>query len=253
MIIMSTKYGQNFLVDEKVALKEVEYAQVFPTDVVLEIGPGKGVLTKLLAERARKVIAIEIDEKLVDNLINWVPDNVELIHDDVLNVDFNSLPYFNKVVSNLPFEISSPLTFKLLDYDFDFAILIYQKEFANRMVADVGSEDYSRLTVGVYYKSVCDVLDIVSKNCFDPVPKVDSCIVKIVPRKEPPFIIENEGLFFDLTRELFNQRRKMIKNTIQNVYNINVDVPYGDRRVEELSPEEIGRLSNFIFNLKGNI
>jgi len=147
------KIGQNFLIDKKVAERELEYASIEKNDVVLEIGPGKGIITKLLSEKAQKVIAIEIDEKLVSELKEFLPDNVLLISGDALKVDFDLLPKFNKIVSNLPFHISSPITFKLLDFDFSLAVLIYQKEFAERMVAKSGSKDYSRISVGVYYRS----------------------------------------------------------------------------------------------------
>jgi len=242
------RYGQNFLVDKNIALAEVEFAEVNENDVVLEIGPGKGILTCLLAERAKKVIAIEIDEDLVKNLESNLPDNVVLINDDVLNVNFKDLPCFNKIVSNLPFKISSSVTFKILDYDFDVAYLIYQKEFADRMVAKPNSQQYSRLSVGVYYKAFCEIIRYVSKTCFNPQPKVDSCIVKLLPKKSPPFYIENVEFFFDLTKKLFNHRRKKIRYTIKNEFSINDNsIPFLDNRVENLSPIDIGNLSNIIY------
>ena len=127
--------GQNFLIDVNVAYREVEYASINKEDIVLEIGPGKGILTNLISKKAKKVIAIEIDKYLYNYLKNTCPKNVELINSDVLELDFESLPRFNKIVSNLPFQISSPITFKILDYNFSKAVLIYQKEFADRMIA----------------------------------------------------------------------------------------------------------------------
>ena len=112
---MKKKLGQNFLIDKKVAEREVFYSKILADDVVLEIGPGRGILTKLLAEKARKVISIEIDEKLIDYLSKIVPNNVKLIHSDALDIDYNKLPKFNKIVANLPFQISSPITFKFLE------------------------------------------------------------------------------------------------------------------------------------------
>jgi len=242
------RYGQNFLVDRNIALAEVKYADITKDDVVLEIGPGKGILTCLLAERAKRVIAIEIDKDLIKNLESNLPDNVILIKDDVLNVNFKDLPCFNKIVSNLPFKISSPVTFKILDYDFDVAYLIYQKEFADRMVAKPNSKNYSRLSVGVYYKAFCEIIRYVPKTCFNPQPKVDSCIVKLLPKKSPPFNLENEEFFFDLTKKLFNHRRKKVKYTIKNEFSINDNcIPFLDERVENLSPEDIGDLSNIIY------
>jgi len=245
---MKNKFGQNFLVDKKIALHEVEHADINEKDVVLEIGPGKGVLTELLAQRAKKLIAIELDKSLVKYLQSFLPGNVMLIHADVLNVDFEDLPKFNKIVSNLPFHISSPVTFKLLKYDFGLAVLIYQKEFADRMVAKPNSKSYSRLSVGVYYKARCGIVEVVSKTCFKPQPKVDACVVKLVHRKHPPFMVYNEKFFFDLTRELFNHRRKKIKQTLKKLYNIDYkDIPFLENRVESLSPEQIGELSNILF------
>jgi len=243
------KKGQNFLVDKNIAELEIKHADIQKKDIVLEIGPGTGVLTTLIADKASKVVAIEIDDKLIDRLKSFLPENVMLIHDDALKVDFGKLPKFNKIVSNLPFQISSPITFKFFEYDFELAVLIYQKEFADRMVAKPGGKDYSRLSVGVYYKSFCDVVARVPKTCFYPQPKVDSSIIKLKPRATPPFFVKDKKLFFDLTRDLFNHRRKKISNTIEKLYGvISDDLPYSDRRVEELSPEQISEVCNFLFD-----
>ena len=248
---MKKKLGQIFLTDKKVAEREVEYANITRDDIVLEIGPGLGILTKFLAEKAKKVIAIEIDEFLFDNLKQSIPKNVELIQADAVKLDFKKLPKFNKIVSNLPFQISSPITFKFLNYGFDLGVLIYQKEFANRMIATPSSKDYSRLSVGVYYKADCKIIEIVPKTCFEPQPKIDSCIIKLIPRKYPIFSLINENFFFNLTKNLFNHRRKKIKNILNNLYHIPLkDVPYLNKRVENLTPEQIGHLSNILFELK---
>jgi 16S rRNA (adenine1518-N6/adenine1519-N6)-dimethyltransferase len=242
------KKGQNFLVNIDVAKREVEYAGINKNDIVLEIGPGKGIITKLLSDKAKKVIAIEIDKKLVDELESNIASNVEIINDDALKVDFNSISNFNKIVSNLPYQISSPITFKFLNYDFELAVLIYQKEFAERMLAKIGSKDYSRLTVGVDYKAKCEFLEKIPKNFFSPQPKIDSYMVKLSPREKPKFNVIDEDFFFDVTRELFNQRRKKIKNIVKKRWNVLIeDELFGNKRVEELKPEQIGRLSDYIF------
>lgn len=244
---MKKSLGQNFLINKNVAVREVSYATISKKDVVLEVGPGKGILTKLLAEKAKKVVAIEIDDKLIKKLKEKLPNNVELIHNDVLKVDFNKIPKFNKIVANLPFQISSPVTFKFLEHGFDLAVLVFQKEFANRMNAICGSKDYSRLSVGVYYKAKCEVLEIIPKTCFKPQPKVDSCVIRLTKRKTPPFFVRDETFFFNLTKNLFNHRRKKIKNILNNLYHIKKnDIPYLDKRVEELIPEQIGELSNIL-------
>jgi len=244
---MNRKLGQKFLINKEIARREVSYANISKKDIVLEIGPGNGILTNLLAEKAEKVIAIEIDKKLINNLKNSLPNNVILIHGDALNIDFYKLTKFNKIVSNLPFQISSPITFKFLEFDFDLAILIYQKEFAERIVAKPGNKNYSRLSVMVYYKAICNMHEIISKDFFRPKPKVDCSIIKLVPRKKPPFFVFDNKLFFNLTKDLFNNRRKKIKNIIKKNYNISLEnIPFLNNRVEELTPEQIGKLSNLI-------
>lgn len=248
---MSTKLGQNFLIDKNIAEKEIEHADVNSDDVVLEIGPGKGVLTKMLSERAKKVFAIEIDEKLVKKLVGFLPDNVEIFNKDVMKVDFSRFPVFNKVVSNLPFQISSPVTFKLLEQSFDVAVLIYQKEFAQRMVARPGDKNYSRLSVNVFYKADCEIIQTVSKKCFSPAPKVDASMVKLIPRDVPPFRVLDEKLFTGVSRDLFNHRRKKIGTVLSSIYP-DIDfkkLPFLECRVEVLSPEQIGSISDFIFTM----
>ena len=247
-MIMIKKLGQNFLIDHNVAEREVEYAKITRKDIVLEIGSGAGILTNKLAKKAKKVIAVEIDEKLVEALKRTLPQNVELIHADALKIDFTTLAKFNKIVSNLPFQISSPITFKFLDCDFEMAVLIYQKEFADRMVAKPGSKDYSRLSVGTYYRAHCKILETIPKTLFQPQPKVDSCMIKLIPRKSPPFSVVNEPFYFDIVNTLFSYRRKKIETTLRKAYGkLKKDLPYLDKRVEELTPEQMGELSNILF------
>ena len=248
--MVKQRFGQHFLVDLSVANREVGYAKLTKDDVVLEIGPGKGVITHLLAQKAKQVIAIEIDQRLVEKLKITLPENVTLICADVLSVDFGLLPRFTKIVSNLPFQISSPITFKLLELSFLRAILIYQKDFAERLVALPGKKEYSHLTVGISYKAHCRILEDVTRNSFSPVPKVDSSIVEIIPRKKPLFNVQNEQFFLKLTRQLFNHRRKKIRYTIKTTYGDLEQLPYLDQRVGELTPEQIGELSNVLWRLK---
>ena len=243
---MKAKFGQNFLIDESVAEREINYANITKKDVVLEIGTGKGILTKKLARKAKKVIAIEIDKKLFDSLHGQVPDNVELIHEDAVEIDFDDLIKFNKIVANLPFQISSPITFKILDYDFELAVLIYQKEFADRLIAKPKSKDYSRLTVNTYYKAKCELLEVVPSTSFKPQPKVDSSIIKLTKREKPPFLVLDEDFFFEFTKKLFNHRRKKIRNIINSDTK---SIPFLDNRVEELTPSQIGGLSNLLYSL----
>ena len=246
------KLGQNFLIDSNIAKREIQYCNINKNDVVLEIGPGKGILTNILAKKAKKVIAIEIDKNLFINLKKTIPSNVILINDDILKIQLDKIPKFNKIVSNLPYQISSEITFKILDKKFKHAILMYQKEFAERIVAKANSKQYSRLSVGVYYKANSRIIETIPKEKFDPIPKVDSCIVEIIPRKKPPFNIIDENFFSELNKILFNHRRKKIKSIIKKIYKIDIQKDtFSDFRVENLSPEKIGELSNYLYeNLK---
>ena len=244
------KMGQHFLINQNVAEREVAYASLRKDDVVLEIGPGKGILTHLLAQKVRQVIAIELDPYLVESLQSSLPDNVLLIHDDAVRIDFCSLPKFHKIVANLPFQISSPITFKFLQYPFSKAVLIYQKDFAERMIAGPGEKHYSRLSVGIYYKTHCRILEQVPRTDFHPVPNVDSCIVELIPRTYPPFQVKNEDFFFAFTKFLFTHRRKQIKNSLKYEQDVDEDLPYLDQRVEALSPQQIGRLADLVFERK---
>jgi len=241
------RFGQHFLNDESVAQREIAYAEITKNDVVLEIGPGKGMITSLLAKKAKQVIAIEIDTRLAEELRSRIPENVTLICKDALTVDFHSLPRFNKIVSNLPFKISSPIMFKFLQSTFSVAVLIFQKDFADRLVASPGTKDYSRLTVGVSYKARCRILETVPRNCFSPQPKVDSAIVELIPYQKPSFTVEDEQFFFDLTKQLFTHRRKKIRYTIKSLYGNIEQLPFLDQRVEELTPEQIGHLSDQLY------
>jgi len=246
---MKRKLGQNFLINNEIALREVDYADIKSSDSVLEIGPGKGILTKVIADKAKKVYAIELDKNLIEYLERILPKNVEIIHGDAVKTDFDKI-HFNKIVSNLPFQISSPITFKFLNYDFDSAVLIYQEDFAKRMVSFPGDKNYSNLTVHLYYKAFCEILEKISKNCFYPKPKVDACLVRLIPRSRPPFKVDDEKFFVELSRLLFNNRRKMIRSVIKNNFDVNLEnIPFKERRVEKLSPEDIGFLSDML--LKG--
>ncbi len=258
-VILKKGLGQHLLVDIGIAKRMVSHAGIDIDEVVLEIGPGLGALTFLLSEKAKNVIAIEKDSKLCKILEGKIPSNVILINDDALKIDY---PRFDAVVSNIPYQISSPLTFKLLEHDFRVAVLTYQKEFADRMTAGPGTKSYSRLTVNVYYRANCEILEKVPRTAFHPNPKVDGAIIKLVPRKKPPFSLEDEELFFDITRVLFSYRRKMIKNALMEyMHNLTIkhqkrpddikdfiqNVNFKDQRIESLEPEEIGNLSNQIY------
>ena len=251
------RMGQHFLIDARVAARQVAHAQIRPSDVVLEIGPGLGVLTRLLAERAKRVVAIEADRRFAEYLRRTLPD-VEVIPGDALKVDW---PPFDVMASNPPYQISSPLTFRLLDHAFDRAILMYQWEFARRMRAKPGTADYSRLTVGVYRRAACEILERVPRNAFHPQPRVDSAIVSLVPRPAP-FPLSDPDRFDAVVDALFAHRRKTVENGLRLGWQLFASsrealeavlphVPDRTRRVGELSPEDIARIADALRMAKG--
>ena len=268
-ITLNKNLGQNYLIDKNKRNQIIGFGDVDKNDVVLEIGTGIGTLTIELAKKAKKVIAIEQDENICKILTKRLKDekidNVELINDDALKVDF---PKFNKIISNLPYQISSPITFKFLDYDFDLAILMYQKEFADRMNGEVGSKNYSRLSAMLYFKCNVETLTNVSAESFIPKPKIDSTVIKMTP-KENKISDDDFKIYSNFTKALFQHRNKKIKNALIDSRHIisNIDKKilkkrlngieddelneYLSKRVVELTPEEILFLSkklNPIFN-----
>lgn len=213
-IKLNKNLGQNYLIDRNKRDQIIQFGNLTKDDVVLEIGPGIGTLTIELAKRVKKVIAIEQDSNICQILENRLKkeniDNVELINDDALNVEF---PKFDKIISNLPYQISSPITFKFLDYDFDLAVLMYQKEFANRMNGKVGTKNYSRLSAMLYFKCDVEKLTDVSSESFIPKPKIDSTVVKLTP-KENKISEEDFKIYSKFTKALFQHRNKKIRNAL---------------------------------------
>ena len=247
-VVPKKSKGQNFLTDERVAQRHIDYAEIEKDDKILEVGPGLGILTNILVERSDDVTCIELDDTLAEFIGEKYSDKVKLIHEDAMKVDF---PPFDRFVSNLPYSISTPVIFKLLEYDFKKAVVMVQKEFADRMVAPVGTDDYSRLTVSLYYRAECRILEKVPASRFNPKPKVDSALVEIVPRPAP-FSVLDEKTFHKVTEVTFNHRRKKIGTSLKAAGMIpkDADIPYLDARVETLSPEQIGELSDAVFKLK---
>ncbi len=233
-------------------------ADLGPEDIVLEIGAGVGNLTERLARKAKKVIAIELDPTLVRVLHDRFDkvENIEIISGDALKVDF---PEFDKVVSNLPYSISSEITFKLLHHKFKLGILMYQYEFAARMVSLPNCKDYSRLTVDTCYFADASILMKVPKGAFQPAPEVDSAVIKLVPRPAP-FKVKDQAFFMDFVGAVFSQRRKKLRNAIFNT-NYLLKIPdikeviarlpedLMSKRAENLTPEELAKVANQIIDL----
>lgn len=236
--------GQNFLDDRDLAEKIVKFAEINSSETILEIGPGLGVLTDFIMERAGETILVEKDKALKGYLDGkYSGYDINIIEEDVLEVD---LPNFDKVVSNLPFSISSPVTFKLLDEDFKLGILTYQKQFAERMLAGPREKEYSRLSVMVSVYADVEKLFEISKQSFYPPPKVDATVVRLTP-SEPDFELADKDIFARVVKELFNYRRKQIKNALEFGLDIeDEDLPYRKRRVGNLSPEKINEIVDHI-------
>ena len=247
------RLGQHFTVNSDMLQRLVSHASITKDDIVLEVGAGLGFLTQLLSSKCKKVISVEVDPKIVRILRKQLHSlqNVDLIEGDILTV---SLPPFNKVVSAPPYSISSPLLFRLLERKFDWAVLILQKEFAERLAASVGSKDYGRLTVTIYYRADVELLDYVPRTMFYPPPDVDSMMVRLKPRGSP-FQVDDEDTFFELVRTLFTQRNRKVRNglipflrkreiTGKEAVELADSTVYSAKRVRELAPEDFGILTN---------
>ncbi|MGY5863624.1 MAG: 16S rRNA (adenine(1518)-N(6)/adenine(1519)-N(6))-dimethyltransferase RsmA [Candidatus Thorarchaeota archaeon] len=210
----SKKFGQSFLNSHSIARDIVKLAKVTSQDRVLEIGGGLGMLTRWIAAEAGEVHVVEVEPGLVKALQDAAKgfNNVYVIEGDALKIE---LPEVNKVVANLPYSISSEVTFRLLkELKFDTAVLMYQKEFASRMVAEPGTTEYSRLTVNVQYHADVELLMDVSAEMFYPVPTVDSTVVKVTPRKEGSYA-KDATVFHWMIRGIYPYPNKNIRRALQ--------------------------------------
>lgn len=261
----SKRAGQHHVIDSGLLQRMVDYAELSPRDVVLEIGAGIGNLTRLLAVRAGKVVAIERDRRLIKILKEQLRGcgNVEFLHGDALRLE---LPKFDKVVANLPYGISSDITFKLLERRFELAVLMYQLEFAERLVAKPGSDDYGRLTVNVYYRANVEMLEKAPPEAFVPQPKVTSAVVRLCPRG-PAFEVMDERMFFNVVRALFQHRRQRVRNALYHSFGEvfpNLKMSKVERRavidraipkelaeaiVMDLPSEKFGEMANNLMNV----
>lgn len=253
-IRLNKRRGQNYLINSQILSNIIKHSQINETDIVLEIGAGIGTLTIPLSEAAGKVMAVEQDPRIVRVLKERLDDlgisNVEILEVDATRVEF---PPFNKVVANLPYQISSPITFKLLQHDFEWGILMYQLEFAQRMVAQPGKSDYSRLSVMMHLCSHVEVLFKVPRGAFIPQPKVSSAVVKIIPKKNPAV----DEFFLNTCRALFHHKKKKAKKALLESFHeitikdkgtardliLKIDNKLIEERVFKLKPEEILLLS----------
>ena len=238
--------GQNFLVDRSVLSKIADYAKLNTSDSVLEIGAGSGNLTEVLSRRAGRVYAIEVDSNLSAGLKGRF-ENVEVIEGDALKVE---LPDYNKVVSNLPYQISSKITYRLMSRPFDLAVLMYQKEFVKRLIAEPGAKDYGRLSMVTGYYASAEILEYVSRTAFRPNPRIGSAIVRLCPRKDRPNV--NYDRFARLAAGLFSYRRKKLRSALEAMGISReelacLDRSILDRRAEDISSDEAAWMSKKLY------
>ncbi|MBI5192367.1 MAG: ribosomal RNA small subunit methyltransferase A [Nitrospirae bacterium] len=210
--------GQNFLKDELLIEKIVEVANITKDDRVIEIGPGKGALTFRLAEKAMKVLALEIDHELYEYLEEKAQSypNLTVLEEDVLKFRFETIESRFKIVANIPYYISTPIIFKLMESQnkiIDMTIML-QKELANRIVASPNCKDWGILSIAVQYNAIPSIELEIPRDAFFPSPKVDSAVVKIVPRKYPAVRVSNENLFWAIIKSAFSHRRKTLLNSL---------------------------------------
>lgn len=210
--------GQHFLIDPNIRAKIVEAAEIRSTDRVVEIGPGQGFLTEVLIQAAREVIAIEVDRRCLELLEKRFSskNSLRLIRGDALNYPFDQIPEGFKVVSNLPYYLSTPLLFRLLQAGtrIQRMVLMVQREVARRLVSRPGSKDYGGLSIAVQFHAEVRLEFPVSANCFRPRPKVSSSVLTIVPRSSPRVPVLDEDRFHWVVRHAFLHRRKLLKNSL---------------------------------------
>jgi len=260
------RLGQSFLVDNNITSRIVDASKIDGGDTVVDIGAGLGTMTSMIAERAKKVVALEIDPKLVNVLNEELKEisNIEIIHTDVLRYDFSS-PLGGsgkiKVIGNIPYNISSQILFRLIEFrdHISSATLMFQKEVADRITASPGTKEYGILSVIIPMYAVLSTIMTVPSSCFHPKPKVDSTVLKMDIREEPLYPLDNYDIFLKTVKAAFSKRRKTLANNLKDM-NVarskGVDVSAlldeagidGQRRGETLTVEEFGRLSNRVIH-----
>ena len=261
--------GQNFLISQNVVDKIVESSNITKEDLVIEIGPGLGTLTKELLEKAGKVICIELDKKMIKILNDRFSmyKNFELIHGDVLKARLNEIIKDEKekngfkkakIVANLPYYITTPIVMKLLEdrLDLETITVMVQKEVADRLIATPGEKDTGAITYSVYYYATSEAILEVPNDSFIPEPEVTSKVIKLTIRKEPPVEVKSRGVMFKIIKSAFMQRRKTLLNALTNtkvfmskeegieiLKELNLDE---NIRAEKLTLEDFAQITNKI-------
>lgn len=261
--IFKKKFGQNFITDPGLINKIVKAGDVKPGDVVVEIGPGAGTLTKGLLEASCRVLAVEIDKDLIPILRRTLVgfDNIKIVNQDVMKVDLDQLVKENfgydgayKVVANLPYYITTPIIMKLLEHkhNIERITIMVQKEVAERLVSTAGTKDYGAITLAVNYYSKPQIAFKVPRQAFIPQPEVDSAVITLDVYDKPPVACDNPKLLFKLIKAAFQQRRKTLNNALSSLELkkekvgeiLNVASIDGQRRGETLSLEDFAMLAN---------
>lgn len=217
--------GQNFLIDTNILRKIVDVAELSSETGAIEIGPGIGALTEQLARRAKKVVAFEIDKRLLPILEDTLSPygNVRIIHQDVLKADIHRViaEEFTDVadimvVANLPYYVTTPIVMKLLTDNLPIRgiVVMLQKEVADRISAQPGTKDYGSLSIAIQYYTEAEKIMTVPRTVFIPQPNVDSAVIRLMKRKQPPVDVDDESFFFQVVRANFAQRRKTILNNL---------------------------------------
>ncbi|MEH7291637.1 16S rRNA (adenine(1518)-N(6)/adenine(1519)-N(6))-dimethyltransferase RsmA [Priestia megaterium] len=259
--------GQNFLIDTNILHRIVDHAEITEETGAIEIGPGIGALTEQLAKRAKKVLAFEIDQRLLPILGDTLSpySNAKVIHQDVLKADLKGTleqEFENiedlMVVANLPYYVTTPILMKLLEEQIPVRgiVVMLQKEVADRIAAKPGTKEYGSLSIAIQYYTEAETVMIVPKTVFNPQPNVDSAVIRLLRRPKPAVEVQDEAFFFQVVRASFGQRRKTILNNLVN------NLPNGKqkkadieqalstaeidpkRRGETLSIQEFGKLSD---------
>lgn len=247
--------GQHFLIDPQVVARIIKAAELSKDDLVIEIGSGLGVVTAELAEKVYQLIAIEIDKELVNiskEVLAGFP-NIDFVAQDILktNLDKLSLERKHKIIGNLPYYITAPIVAKVLTAQnkAKVAVLMVQKEVAERMAAKPGTKKFGSFSVFTQYHAEIKLESLVSKSSFCPWPEVGSAIVTLRPYQTPKYQVKDEKLFFDLVHAAFQQRRKKLRNSLADfdLKEAPIDL---SRRPETVSVEEFAALANYCYNLK---
>ncbi len=264
-ITANKNLGQNFLIDDETVAGIVETASVSKEDLIIEIGPGLGTLTKELLERAGKVICIELDKRMIEILEDRFSmyDNFKVINEDVLKVNLKDLIQKEKIkntkiVANLPYYITTPIIMKLLEdkLDIETITVMIQKEVADRLVTEPGTGDTGAITYAIHYYTNPKRILEVPNTSFIPSPKVNSTVVKLNILKTPSIEVKNEKQLFDIIKTAFMQKRKTLVNAIANsgkygskeqvektLQKLEIDLKI---RPEKMSLEQFAKLSNLI-------